>query len=107
MTGHVWWCRIRRTRGWANILAEPNILNGATGYGVTFISNIPGLTLDYRVYDTAGELVLHRTSGIEGSSSTLWDATGKASGIYFAVVEASAAQGGLIGYKILKIVVVR
>ena len=107
MTGHVMVVSDQANAGMGNLLAEPNILNRATGYGVTFISNIPGLTLDVRVYDTAGELVLHRTSGIEGSGSTLWDATGKASGIYFAVVEASAAQGGLIGYKILKIVVVR
>jgi hypothetical protein len=78
-----------------------------TGYGVTFTSNVPGLTLDYRVYDTAGELVMHRTSGAVGSSNATWDATGKASGLYFAVVEAANSQGGQIGYKILKIVVVR
>ena len=65
-----------------------------------------GLTLDYRIYDTAGELVLHRTPGNSGSSSAQWDAAGKASGLYFAVVDATNAQGGLIGYKILKIVVV-
>ena len=81
-------------------------MNGVTGYGVTFTSNVPGLTLDYRVYDTAGELVMRRTPGTAGSSNADWDATGKASGLYFAVVDAANAQGGQIGYKILKIVVV-
>jgi hypothetical protein len=74
---------------------------------VSFSSNAPGLTLDYRVYDTAGELVMRRISGTTGNSSAQWDATGKASGLYFAVVDAYNAQGGLIGYKILKIIVVR
>jgi hypothetical protein len=49
---------------------------------------------------------MRRTPGNAGSSSANWDATGRASGLYFAVVEATNAQGGLIGYKILKIVVV-
>jgi uncharacterized repeat protein (TIGR01451 family) len=93
--------------GMGNILAEPNVVNGTTGYQVSFRSSVPGLTLSYRVYDTAGELVMHRTPGTAGSSGVNWDATGKASGLYFAVVEASNSPGGQIGYKILKIIVVR
>jgi uncharacterized repeat protein (TIGR01451 family) len=106
LTAHVMVVSESANAGMGNILAEPNVLNGATGYGVTFSSNVPGLTLDVRVYDTAGELVMRRTPGNAGSSSANWDATGRASGLYFAVVDAANAQGGLIGYKILKIVVV-
>jgi flagellar hook assembly protein FlgD len=106
LTGHVLVMSETANAGMGNIVAEPNVLNGVTGYGVTFTSNVSGLTLDYRVYDTAGELVMHPTSGNTGSSKAQWDATGKASGLYFAVVDAANAQGGQIGYKILKIVVV-
>ena len=106
LTAHVMVVSDSANAGMGNILAEPNVLNGATGYGVTFISNVPGLTLHYRVYDTARELVTRRTPGNAGSSGAQWDATGKASGLYFAVVDATNAQGGLIGYKILKIVVI-
>jgi hypothetical protein len=74
---------------------------------VTFTSNVPGLTLNVRVYDTAGELVLRQAPGMPGTSGAQWDAAGKASGLYFAVVDSYNAQGGLIGYKILKIVIVR
>jgi flagellar hook assembly protein FlgD len=107
LTAHVMVVSETANAGMGDILAEPNVLNGVTGYGVTFLSNVPGLTLDYRVYDTAGELVTRRTPGNAGSSSANWDATGLASGLYFAVVDAMNAQGGLIGYKILKIVVIR
>jgi flagellar hook assembly protein FlgD len=107
LTAHVLVVSDTANAGMGNILAEPNVLNGLTGYGVAFLSNVPELTLDYRVYDTAGELVTRRTPGNAGSSSANWDATGLASGLYFAVVDATNAQGGLIGYKILKIVVIR
>jgi uncharacterized repeat protein (TIGR01451 family) len=107
MTAHVMVVSDRANAGMGNILAEPNILNGATGYQVTFTSDMPGLTLDVSGYDTAGELVLRRITGAAGGSSVAWDATGKASGLYFAVVEASDTLGGRIGNKILKIVVVR
>jgi flagellar hook assembly protein FlgD len=108
MTAHVMVVSDTANAGMGNILAEPNLLNGVTGYQVTFSSAVPGLTLDYRVYDAAGELVIGKMPGDgAGSSSAHWDATGKASGLYFAVVDAINAQGGQIGYKILKIVVVR
>jgi flagellar hook assembly protein FlgD len=103
MTAHVMVVSDTANAGMGNILAEPNLLNGVTGYEVTFSSSVPGLTLDYRVYDAAGELVRSKVSGEAGSSSAQWDATGKASGLYFAVVDANNAKGGLIGYKILKI----
>ena len=107
MTAHVMVVSDTANTGMGNITAQPNLLNGVTAYQVAFSSSVPGLTLDYRVYDTAGELVRKKTFGDSmGSSSAHWDATGMASGLYFAVVEAANAQGGQIGYKILKIVIV-
>ncbi len=93
--------------GMGNVAAEPNVLNGSTGYQVRMVSDVGGLTLSYRVYDTAGELVRGKVSGAAGMSEADWNAAGKASGLYFAIVEAANAQGGLIGRKTLKIVVVR
>jgi hypothetical protein len=108
MTAHVMVVSDTANAGMGNVVAAPNLLNSSTGYGVSFTTNVPGLTLDYRVYDTAGELVQRKTSGDGiGSSGAHWDATGKASGLYFAVVDAYNAQGGLIGYKILKIMLVK
>jgi uncharacterized repeat protein (TIGR01451 family) len=107
MTAHVMVVSDTANTGMGNITAQPNLLNGVTAYQVAFSSSVPGLTLDYRVYDTAGELVRKKTFGDSmGSSSAHWDATGMASGLYFAVVEAANDQGGQIGYKILKIVIV-
>jgi hypothetical protein len=106
LTGHVIVVSDTANAGMGNITAQPNLLNGVTGYQVNFYSNVPGLTLDYRVYTTAGELAQRRVRGDAASSYAQWDATGKASGLYFAVVDAYNAQNGLIGYKILKIVVV-
>jgi uncharacterized repeat protein (TIGR01451 family) len=107
MTAHVMVVSDMANAGMGNITAQPNLMNGVTGYQVTFSSNVPGLTLHYRVYDSAGELVQKKALGDStGSSSAHWDATGMASGLYFAVVEAANDQGGQIGYKILKIVIV-
>jgi flagellar hook assembly protein FlgD len=107
MTAHVMVVSDTANAGMGNILAEPNLMNPTTGYQVTFRSSVPGLTLDVRVYDAAGELVRGKVAGDAGTSSAQWDASGKASGLYFAVVDAYNAQGGLIGDKVLKIAVVR
>jgi flagellar hook assembly protein FlgD len=92
--------------GMGNVVAEPNLLNKATGYQVKFSSDVPGLTLHYRVYDTAGELVRGTVPGDAGASAAVWNAARRASGLYFAFVEVTNAQGGLIGHKTLKIMVV-
>jgi uncharacterized repeat protein (TIGR01451 family) len=108
MTGHVTVMSETANAGMGNIQARPNVLNAQNGYGVTFVSDVQGLTLDYRVYDIAGELIQKKVPGDgAGSSSVHWDSSGRASGLYFVVVDAYNPQGGLIGYKVLKIVVVR
>jgi hypothetical protein len=63
--------------------------------------------LSYQIYDMAGELVKRSTVGSAGSDSAVWDASGVASGMYFAVVDALNSQGGLVGRQNLKIVVIR
>jgi hypothetical protein len=65
------------------------------------------LTLVYRVYDMAGELVQSSAFGPAGTNLATWDASGVASGMYLAVVDALNAEGGLVGRKNLKIVVIR
>jgi hypothetical protein len=64
------------------------------------------MTLVYRVYDMAGELVQSPASGQAGTNLAQWDASGVASGMYIAVVDALNAQGGLVGRQRLKIVVI-
>jgi|GEM_PF-562228 len=94
-------------QGMGNIVAEPNIVNPATGYSIQIKSDAPGLNLVYHVYNTAGELV-HKPSptDLTGPSTSTWDASGVASGLYFAVVDALNSQGGLVGRQNLKIVVI-
>jgi hypothetical protein len=97
------------TAGMGNITAGPNFVNRGTvtGYTVTFKSDSSQvLTLVYRVYDMAGELVQTATSGQAGANAAVWDASGVASGMYIAVVDALNAQGGLVGRQRLKIVVI-
>jgi hypothetical protein len=90
-----------------NIVAKPNMVNRGTGYTVTFGSDsTQSLTLVYRVFDMAGELVQSPTSGQAGSNTATWNASGVSSGLYFAVVDALNSQGGLVGRQNLKIAVI-
>jgi len=90
-----------------SIVAEPNVVNPSSGYSITFWSNsVPSLTLMYRIYDVAGELIQYPTYGPSGFGTARWNASGLASGLYFAVVDALNFQGGLVGRQNLKIVVV-
>ena len=108
LTAHVMVMSDTANAGMGNITARPNLMNPTTGYNVQFISDsAQSLTLVYRVYDAAGELVKRSVAGASGANTASWDASGVASGIYFAVVEAYNTQGGLIGHQNLKIVVMR
>jgi len=95
-------------QGMGNIVAEPNIVNPATGYTILIKSDSgQNLNLVYHVYNTAGELV-HKPSptDLTGPNTSTWDASGVASGLYFAVVDALNSQGGLAGRQNLKIIVI-
>ena len=108
LTAHVMVMSDTANAGMGNITARPNLMNPTTGYSVQFISDsAQSLTLVYRVYDAAGELVKRSATGAAGANQTDWDASGVASGMYFAVVDAYNNQGGIIGHQNLKIVVVR
>jgi uncharacterized repeat protein (TIGR01451 family) len=98
------------SQGMGTITAGPNVVNRGTGtgYTVTFKSDSDQvLTLIYRVYDMAGELVQSSVFGPAGTNLATWDASGVASGMYLAVVDALNVEGGLVGRKNLKIVVIR
>jgi hypothetical protein len=45
-------------------------------------------------------------AGVPGSGQVTWDASGKASGLYLAVVELLDSSGGNMGRQILKLIVV-
>jgi len=97
-------------QGMGSIVAEPNIVNRSSlnGYTIKFWSNSDqNLTLVYKVYSMAGELVhMSGPSDQVGMNTAQWDASGLASGLYFAVVDALNAQGGLVGRQNLKIAVI-
>jgi flagellar hook assembly protein FlgD len=97
------------SRGLGNLVAMPNIVKGSSSTGpiVTFkTDSAQSLTLAYQVYDMAGELVKRRSYGSTGFNFATWDISSLASGCYFAVVEALNAEGGLVGRKTLKVIVV-
>jgi uncharacterized repeat protein (TIGR01451 family) len=88
------------------VTAGPNRLNPSNGYLVTFRSGASrGLTLNVSLYTTAGERVA-TVAGVPGSGQVTWDASGKASGLYLAVVELLDSSGGNMGRQILKLIVV-
>ncbi len=108
MTGHVMVMSDNANAGMGNLTARPNLLNAGTGYSVQVVSDSgESLTLAFRVYDAAGELVRREVTGPAGSNMATCDAAGLASGVYFMAVDAYNVQGGLVGHKALKIVVVR
>ena len=86
--------------------AQPNILN-PNHMSTIFNANSPTpLTLQARIYNLAGELV-RVLQGAAGTNQVGWDASGTASGLYFAELEGVDANGKLMGKQILKVLVVR
>lgn len=108
LSAHVMVLSDNPNAGLGNLTARPNLANPKSGYRIQFVSDSAlSLTLEGRVYDAAGELVVGNLSGPAGSNLAFWDASGVASGLYFALLEARDPQGVLAGRKSLKIVVVR
>lgn len=86
--------------GMGVVTAAPNALS-ATAPAATFNATGAGVTqLKVRIYTTAGELVSPPLVGPPGVLD--WNAVGSASGLYFAVVEVSDAQG-VLGTKVIKL----
>ncbi len=95
-------------RGAGTLVAQPNILTVSAGVTrTTFKDDSPeNLTLRVRIYTLAGELAAD-FQGTPGTNQASWDATGYASGLYLAAVDLLNAEGGRMGQKVLKVMVLR
>jgi flagellar hook assembly protein FlgD len=95
-------------KGVGKVKAEPNELMMGTGVGQTTFKCDGGMnmTLKVRIYTVSGELV-ETVEGGTGVNEAVWDARGKASGIYLAVVDLTDMNGGHVGRQIVKVLVVR
>jgi hypothetical protein len=84
----------------------PNIVTPSSGTSlVTFLVNSPNaMTLKVSIYDVAGELV-KVVLGTGGTNQAAWDASGVASGVYIARVDALNGNGGLAQRQMAKILV--
>ncbi len=71
---------------------------------ITFITGTPGLTLEVKIYDMAGELVANIT-GVTGTSQVQWTPNRTASGIYIAVVGLADTNGHWAGQQTFKLLV--
>ena len=92
--------------GMGNITARPNLLSRQTGYTVTFSSDsAQNPALSVKIFNMAGEKIWQGT-GQPGTNDVVWNASRVANGLYFAVVEALSPEGGLMGRKSLKLVVI-
>jgi uncharacterized repeat protein (TIGR01451 family) len=87
-------------------VARPNVLEP----GATMITTFDGTgvanayTVNARIYTIAGQLIMP-IQGTPGTASAAWNASGMASGIYFAVVDVLNADGGNIDHQTFKILV--
>jgi hypothetical protein len=51
--------------------------------------------------------LVKRNEGTPGTQKVSWDATGKASGIYLALVEVQGSNGGILRKQAVKVMVLR
>ena len=87
------------------ILARPNILDATKGItGTIFTAATTNLTLRAYIYTVAGERVA-TLDGLAGQSNVIWNASGLASGIYIAVVDAKDPVGNLVDHQLLKLLI--
>ncbi len=87
------------------VLAEPNVLvTGLTSttFNATGITN--AWTLNVKIYTIAGELITSIT-GAPGTASAPWNASGMASGIYIAVATVQDVNGGTLGVRTMKVLI--
>ena len=92
--------------GMGTVSAGPNLLKPGSMVA-TFASNSSqALTMKVSIYTIAGELIEPVLTGDNVNNPPQWNASGKASGTYIAVVELRNSTGGLVGRKTLKIAVI-
>ena len=89
------------------VIAMPNILDKTKGNTTTtFTVNTPQtVTLKVNIYTIAGERVAI-LEGQAGQGTATWNASGLASGMYLAVVNAKDANGAFVSQQILKILII-
>jgi len=88
------------------VVAEPNMLSPGqmtTTFNGTGIAN--AMALSVKIYTIAGQMVPATISQTPGIAIAQWNATGMASGLYLAVVEAQNSSDGIIQTQTLKILV--
>ncbi len=90
-----------------NVFAGPNIIKGDLNSTLIQVHADVNYTLTARLYDTAGELVRAAVTGPAGTNKVPMDLTGVASGLYFAVVDLTNSQGGIVGHQVTQIVIQR
>lgn len=85
-------------------VAAPNVLDQDHGMSTNFSADgVATVTaIKVNIYTIAGQLV---TAISSSTPDVTWDATGRASGLYLAVVQMYDAQGGLVGRQCLKLLV--
>jgi hypothetical protein len=87
-------------------IARPNVLEPSQTMTTTFdgsgVAN--AYAVNAKVYTIAGQLI-SPIQGAPGTALAYWNASGMASGIYFAVVDVLDANGGNIDHQIFKILV--
>ncbi|HJT25216.1 MAG TPA: hypothetical protein VJ873_11620, partial [bacterium] len=85
------------------VVASPNVLTGSNTTVTFSLQSTSASTLRVRVYTLAGELA-GTAQGGAGTNQASWNAAGKASGLYIAVVEMTNPQtGGFVAKQILKL----
>jgi flagellar hook assembly protein FlgD len=86
-------------------VAKPNVLGTNSTMTTTFdVSGVLNASsFKVRIYTTTGELVQTLYSS---ATTTTWNVTGLASGIYIANVEMYNANSGVIGRQFLKVLVI-
>jgi flagellar hook assembly protein FlgD len=92
--------------GYTEIYAAPNVLKAGVTTTTVKVKTGMSLTVGVKLYDVAGELV-KTLQGQAGADQAALDAGDLASGLYFAIVDLTDAQGRLIGKKTLQIVIQR
>ncbi|HVZ81242.1 MAG TPA: hypothetical protein VHE12_10685, partial [bacterium] len=87
------------------VRAAPNVLVGGTEQTTVLVDSTVAYTLTIRLYDIAGELVKAPVTGTPGSKQAPVDASGLASGIYYAAVDLVDPQGRMVQKQVVPILV--
>ena len=85
------------------VWAQPNILKGGVTTTSLQVTSSSNYTLKVGLYDVAGELI-KKYEGSTGTNQATLDLAGLSSGLYFAVVELTGPNGGMVQRQITQVV---